>query len=90
MAYDGIGRLVSVTDANGHKSTSAYDALSRLIKTVDPLGDTTEFRYSPVGPLKTTDAKWKNLISYVYDAANNLTRVTDAAGHVDEIHVRCR
>ena len=41
-AYDGAGRRVSTTDANGHTTLFFYDQSSRLTHTVNALGEVTE------------------------------------------------
>ena len=44
-SYTYTGKPATVTDANGHVTTSAYDLDDRLVSVTDPVGRTTSFSY---------------------------------------------
>jgi len=44
-AYDGLGRLISYTDADGGVTTTEYDALNRPTKVTDSVPSTTTYTY---------------------------------------------
>jgi YD repeat-containing protein len=44
-SYTYTGKPATVTDANGHVTTSAYDLDDRLASVTDPVGRTTSFSY---------------------------------------------
>lgn len=48
-AYDPLGRVVSVTDAAGNRTSSYYDAAGRLTHVVNALGEVSETVYSTFG-----------------------------------------
>ena len=50
-AYDGTGRLTTVTDARGGVSSYGYDALGRQVSLVQSNGVTTTRTYNPAGRL---------------------------------------
>lgn len=68
--YDGIGRLVKVTDAIGEVTTSAYDLADRRTEVVHPASGKTTFTYGPAGNLlsrKTANMQGKGKsITYHY------------------------
>ncbi|MFO1433712.1 MAG: RHS repeat-associated core domain-containing protein [Candidatus Competibacteraceae bacterium] len=47
--YDGVGNLLSETDANNHTTYYGYDALNRRIQTKDALNCVTLFGYDLIG-----------------------------------------
>jgi RHS repeat-associated protein len=48
-SYDADGNAISVTDANGHKTTSSYDLLDRKISQHRPSAGTTTWKYDASG-----------------------------------------
>lgn len=48
-AYDGLGRIISRTDAAGNQDTHDYDAADRLIQSILPSGRTYRFAYDASG-----------------------------------------
>jgi RHS repeat-associated protein len=71
-AYDALGNLTQITDAQGNVKTMEYDALSRRLRMVDPNRGETIYTYDDNGNLiKSRDAKGQEVI-YSYDAANRL------------------
>lgn len=72
-AYDGNGNVLSVTNAAGHVTSYQYDALDRITKTLDSGGASQS-----VGSTAQATAT----ISYLHDAGNQLTSVSDPRGLV--------
>ena len=52
-AYDGLGRLVSVTDADGNVTESEYDMGDRRVRVVHPASGETRFTYDALGNVLT-------------------------------------
>ncbi len=93
MAYDTLGRRLSLDDPDGGRWTSTFDAVDRMISQTDARGVKTDFTYDALDRLTkkaytvpagstipdTTDA------SYTYDGAGSFTRgrltsVSDSGG----------
>ncbi|MDX1410114.1 MAG: hypothetical protein R3330_18315, partial [Saprospiraceae bacterium] len=69
-AYDVLGNLTTVTDAQGNRSTMQYDTLSRKISMHDPDMGEWSYEYDANGNLiQQIDAKSQQ-IHYHYDALN--------------------
>jgi RHS repeat-associated protein len=68
--YDGSGRPVKVTDALGHSRTTAYTRDGLVARTTDQPAT------------QSNGIALTHVSSNTYDAAGNLTKVTDAAGQV--------
>ncbi|RIK30999.1 MAG: hypothetical protein DCC55_36935, partial [Chloroflexi bacterium] len=69
-AYDRLGNLTQIIDAQNNVKTMEYDALSRRLRMVDPDKGETLYTYDDNGNLvKTRDAKGQE-VHYTYDAAN--------------------
>ena len=70
-SYDGLGRLVSVTDAEGNVTSSVYDMGDRRVSVVHPASGETRFTYDALGNVLTRQTA--NLrdsalfIEYTYD-----------------------
>lgn len=79
-AYDGLGRLITITDPKGEITTQTYHSETQLLKTIEPpIGGYTEFEYYGqdelgAGQVKTRSLKTAdsagtiNQIEYAYDA----------------------
>ena len=69
--YDGIGRLVKVTDTEGNETLSQYDMGDRRVSVTHPASGKTTFTYAPNGSLltkKTANMQGKNKeIRYKYN-----------------------
>ncbi|TVR54394.1 MAG: tandem-95 repeat protein, partial [Puniceicoccaceae bacterium] len=85
--FDGLGRLLTERDAEGHLRTFAYDPAGNLIEETDGRGFTTRFAYSPAGLLVTEDRPYgppgsqdHHRFSLEYDAAGHLIAMTDPRG----------
>ncbi len=83
--YDGAGRLLSSTDANGTITTQTYLPRGWLqSRSVVPLSGaalTTTYAYWPTGLLKTATMPDATTLNYTYDDAHRLTDVVDGAGN---------
>ncbi len=77
--YDGLDRLVAITDTNGHAIHMAYDSLGRKIALQDPDMGHWSYRYDDSDNLiQQTDARGVST-AYTYDELNRLTRKTSLA-----------
>lgn len=85
-SYDGMGRLLSVTDANGIISNFTYNdrgwLLSSTVKhpTDSSLDSTTTYTYDPVGLMLTMTLPNGYQLGYEYDDARRLTAIKNLAG----------
>ena len=71
FAYDGIGRLVSVTDTEGNVTESTYDYGDRRTRVVHPASGETNYTYDRLGNVLTVQtANLKDggsRVEYTYD-----------------------
>jgi len=74
--YDGDGRAVSTTDANGHTATTAYDPLGRMVMQTNPVSGTTIMTYTATEVQQQRDAQG-NVTAYGYDNAGRRTLTTE-------------
>ncbi len=69
--YDGIQRLISVTDTEGNVTTSVYDMGDRRTEVNHPASGITSFTYDPLGNVLTKQtanmAEEGKMITYTYD-----------------------
>ena len=75
-AYDGSGRVSSVTDPYGQSTTLTYDGSGKLATATDPATRVTTFTHSGSklsGVTLPDSSAW----SFAYDSANRLTGVVD-------------
>lgn len=79
----GAARLISVRDANNQTTTYTYDTLDTLVK-VSGLGATPDrvWAYDTAGYLVSDTQPEGGTTQYAYDAARNVTQITDAKGQV--------
>lgn len=83
FVHDGLDRLVEAVDANGGVTRFTYDGESRLPSSVtDPTGGLDRFDVVAGQVRRSVDADGVEVI-YGYDAAGNLTSVTNGAGATD-------
>jgi YD repeat-containing protein len=83
-AYNGHGQPTQITDPNNVVTTLAYDARTRLtdrcVNGALPTctgGEKTHFDYWPTGLLKKVTQPDGSYVQYTYNAAHQLTNVTD-------------
>lgn len=76
----------AITDPRGNRTTFSYDARGNKLTETDSLGTVTTYAYNALN--KITSLQRRNATgtlqsseSATYDAAGNLTRITNAAGH---------
>jgi RHS repeat-associated protein len=79
FAYDGSGRLTTVTDPAGRTLTLAY-AGTHVVSVTDPAGRTESFSYDAAGNLVTATDPAGGQTSFAYDANHLLLSMTDPRG----------
>jgi len=82
-AYDAVGNLTKIKDANGHETTFTYDALNRLWKVTNPLGKVTEYGYDALGNRTSLIDANNQTTLFNYDLANRLNMVDYPSGMAD-------
>ncbi len=90
FAYDGRGRLTSVSRATGfdvsnnvtgwRTSQTTYTPTGRVASTVDPLNNTTNFAYDAAGRLSTVTDPTGYVTRSIYDNAGQRTQEQRAYG----------
>jgi RHS repeat-associated protein len=92
-AYDGSGRVVSMTEPLGNVAGAvagsytwryAYDVAGRLVSTTDPTGRVTTASYDVAGRLVKRVSP-AGTTMYTYDVAGNPLQVSDPAGTVSQV-----
>ncbi|MDX1486002.1 MAG: DUF6531 domain-containing protein [Alphaproteobacteria bacterium] len=82
-AHDGMGRPLSITDANNVVTDLAYDPRGRLLSvTVNGVGGNavTAMAYSAAGDVLRVTRPDGSYLDFVYDAARRLTAIQDNLG----------
>jgi RHS repeat-associated protein len=82
--YDGNGRPLSITDANGVVTTLTYTPRGWLKTRTVNATQTTTYDYDGVGQVTKITQPDGSYLSYTYDAAHRLTDIADSAGN--QIH----
>jgi RHS repeat-associated protein len=91
-AYDLLERPITRTDPMGRTHTFAYDANGNPITLTDRNGTVNSRTYDALGRVTTaafgvTATGSESTISYLYDAANRLTKATDSgAGEINLVY----
>jgi RHS repeat-associated protein len=81
---DGLGRVTSTTDANGHTRSIAYDSNGRPTNATDALGHQSSLNYDALNrPVAVNDALG-NVSSVQYDIHNQPIQVTAANGAITQ------
>ncbi|OEC32750.1 YD repeat-containing protein [Pseudomonas cuatrocienegasensis] len=82
-AYDGMGRVLSQTDANGTR-THVYNGANRTVAVTNTAGMTTTQAYDTAGRLISLSQSAASLVTratqYTYDAAGRLVMTQDPTG----------
>lgn len=80
-AYDGPGRVASVTDADGHVTTYAYDAMDRVTRVSFPDGTWEQTEYERLDAVRQRDrlGRWSES---GYDAVRRQVWQRDSAGRM--------
>lgn len=83
--YDGAGRTIKSTDANGTTENAVtnfnYDGRGVLTSTVDPRSKTTTYTYDLNGRVKTMTDAASGVTTYDYNAFGQVWKVTDTRGN---------
>lgn len=72
-AYDTLGNLIEITDAQNNQFSFAYDNLGRKIRMDDPDMGTWTYRYDDNGNLISQSDNAGNTVTLTYDALNRIT-----------------
>jgi len=72
--FDGLGRKLTHTDANGRKTKYKYNAYNSLTEIIYPNGATETFRYYRNGKLKSHTDRDGLTIEHVYDIFDRVTK----------------
>lgn len=84
FAFDGYGRIVTTTDANGKSTTLAYDNNGNVVSTTDALAHTRSVLYDVFNrPTSATDPLGQ-VTSISYNAYNQPLQVTAANAAVSQ------
>jgi RHS repeat-associated protein len=71
-AYDSVGNLASVTDANSHTTSYTYDAAGRVLTVTAPDAGVTTFTYDDAGNALTRRDDNQHVTTWAYDDAGRL------------------
>jgi RHS repeat-associated protein len=71
-AYDPVGNLASVRDANGHTTAFTYDGAGRILTVTGADGGVTAYTYDDAGNRLTRRDANGHVTTYAYDAAGQL------------------
>jgi RHS repeat-associated protein len=82
--FDSTGRIASITDDHGLKTTYAYDTNGRLATITDPSAQTLTFSYNGSNHITLLKDSTGREVKYAYSGAGDLATVTDALGGVTE------
>jgi len=87
--YDTNGRLLSVTDAEGNKTTFQYGTGNQPIKATDPQGNLTQYGYDALDrrvSIITTDG----ITTIAYNDKDKIEKITDPAGNITRMKYDAR
>src|SRR5262249_48363770 len=68
--FSGGGRLESVTDRNGNKTTLSYDEADRLKAITDPAGRQITLTYNAEGLVESAKDPMGHVVKYTYESKN--------------------
>jgi RHS repeat-associated protein len=80
--FDASGRIASITDDHGLKTTYGYSGEGRLSTITDPSAQTLTFSYNGSNHISSVEDSTGRKIEFGYSAAGDLETVTDALGGV--------
>lgn len=69
-AFNGSGRLESVSDRNGNKTTLSYNKSGQLEKVIDPAGRAITLTYNGEGLIEKAEDPMGHLVKYTYESKN--------------------
>ncbi|MGH8543568.1 MAG: hypothetical protein ACREX3_08045, partial [Gammaproteobacteria bacterium] len=79
-AYDGSGRLTTITDPVGLATTLTYSG-GTLQRITDPAGRQTLFQFDSAGNLSRITNPDNSFATYAYDGQGHITQATDEKGN---------
>ncbi len=85
MTYDGLGRVLTITDARNAVTTLAYDIAGHQISLTDAEDNTTTWRYDGVGRVIEEENSLGKSRFYAYNTAGHLETRTDRNGRLIEL-----
>ena len=85
FAHDGVGNLISITDANGNVTTFDYDVQNRLIAQTDPLLNVETRSYDDQGNLRFITDREGQIIEFQYDDGNRRIAKIMEPGTANEV-----
>jgi RHS repeat-associated protein len=68
--FSGAGRLESVVDRNGNKTTLSYDEAGRLKAITDPDGRQIKLTYNVGGQVESAEDPMGHVVKYAYEGGN--------------------
>ena len=81
FAYDGFGRITSITDAEGHSTVLEYGVDDNPVKVTDPEGNIIEYGYDSLGR-RISITTYLGSTYLEYNANDKIEKITDVAGNV--------
>ncbi len=81
--YTSLGRIATVEDALGNRTSISYNTLGEVTEVENPLGNKTTFAYDK-GRISDFSTPEGNLTEFTYDSAYRLTGAT-RGGHTETI-----
>lgn len=78
--FDPVGRLTSIEDLNGDKTTLSYDKASRVTSATDDAGRSLTFTYNAADLVESATDSTGRSVSYDYNEEGDLIEVTDVRG----------
>lgn len=80
--YDGLGRVISITNALGDSTYYDYDILGNLTKERDTRNNETKYEYSSDSTLERVIFADGSAIEYTYDYLGRKTSIKDQRGNI--------
>ncbi len=81
FAYDGTGKVATITDASGRQLTFSYGTNNKISKVTDPAGREFSYTYDAAENLIFCSDPLGNTTTYAYDSNHNLTSIVDPRGN---------
>ena len=78
-AYDGLNRVIKITDPASGVTGTAYDAHGRVLSVTDPNNNVTTYTYDGFGDMYQRVSPDSGTTTYSYDGAGNVTQSVDAS-----------
>ncbi|MGE0086302.1 MAG: RHS repeat-associated core domain-containing protein [Desulfococcaceae bacterium] len=82
MEYDDNGNMISLTDAEGNKTTFTHNIMGQVKTKTDPKGKVWTYDYDDMGNLKSLTDPLGSVTAYEYDKVGNKIKDTDPAGNI--------